>query len=70
MPAIHLRDLLPGTRFMLCRNGQKFTYMGHGKSPNGPWFAHVVKREFGGYGLTTLHHSCHVKPVVRVVTVI
>lgn len=65
MPALHLRELPAGTRFMLCRTGQKFTYIGHGKSPNGCWFAHVVRREWGDCRLTTLHHSCHVKPVIR-----
>lgn len=65
MPAIHLRELPAGTRFMLCRTRQKFTYIGHTVSPHGCWFDHVVRREFGDRRLTTLHHSCHVKPVVE-----
>jgi hypothetical protein len=59
---MHLRQLGQGVRFVLCRTGQKYR---------------VVRREtrFGRREIvvlmdgsdreTTLHHACHVKPIVR-----
>ena len=61
-PPIHLRDLPIGTRFMLMRTGQKFTLTSR------TWLMGKVQYfvVLGDCGRTsTLHHSCHVKPLVR-----
>lgn len=68
MPAIHLRDLKPGARFVLLRTMDKYTYLGLGPAPHAGLTRRLVRREFGDCDVSTLHHSCHVKPLVRVVT--
>jgi hypothetical protein len=65
---VHLRELVPGERFVLLRTWQKFVYLGLGPSPYGGFTRHLVRREYGNEGITTMHHSCHVKPLIRVVT--
>ena len=62
---LHLRELRKGTRFMLMRTGDKFVYLGVGVSQYGS-FQHLVQREFGDHKTTSLHHSCHVKPIIRI----
>lgn len=62
---LHLRELPKGTRFMLLRTRDKYTYLGIGPSPYSGILNHLCKREFGNGKVTTLHHSCHVKPIVR-----
>ncbi len=63
---IHLRELQPGTRFMLLRTGDKYLYLGRQPSRVSGLMIHACQREFGDRGTTSLHHSCHVKPVVRI----
>lgn len=63
---IYLRELQPGTRFKLLRNGEKYLYIGYMQSPVSGLMCHYCQREFGDRGTTSLHHSCHVKPVVRI----
>lgn len=62
---MRLRDLQPGQRFMLLRTRQKYLFLGRQKSQFGCWFVLAVRREFGDHGITSLHHSSHVKPIVR-----
>ena len=61
----NLRELPEGTRFMLIRTGNKYRYLGKRPSPYSGLIVHLCEREWGDYGKTSLHHSCHVKPVVR-----
>lgn len=63
---IFLRDLKVGTRFMLMRNGQKYTLLGLGMYKN-RW-TYTVQRDCESY-TSTLHHSCHVKPLERTMTI-
>lgn len=57
-----LRELPDGTRFMLCRTRQKFRLIGRvlvkGRQ-------RLVVRADGTEREGTLHHSCHVKLVLR-----
>lgn len=62
---IHLRDLSPGQRFKLIRNGKKFRYLGKQTSKYSGLMIHACEREFGDYAVTSLHHSCHVKPIIK-----
>lgn len=62
---IFLRDLKVGTRFMLMRNGQKYTLLGLGMYKN-RW-TYTVQRDCENY-TSTLHHSCHVKPLEKTMT--
>lgn len=61
----HLRNLPDGTRFLLLRTGQKFTLLMRiwemGKT------RYLVQDENASRAASTLHHSCHVKPVVRAI---
>lgn len=61
---LHLRELREGQRFMLTRTREKFTYLGVGISPHSGSYQHYCRRESGK--VTSLHHSCHVKPVVTI----
>ena len=61
---IHLRELPKGQRFVLIRTGDKFVYLGVGVSPYSGSYQHLCQRESGK--VTSLHHSCHVKPIVRI----
>lgn len=58
----HIRDLQPGDRFYLLRSMERFTYTDTtivaGKR------RHVVLRE-GDNKSMSLHHSCHIKRIVR-----
>ena len=63
-PIITLRMLPVGTRFYLLRTMEKFTLVAAGPSAFGG-YRYTVRRE-GTTRTTDLHHSCHVKPVVRV----
>jgi hypothetical protein len=63
---IHLRELQPGTRFKLLRTGNKYLYLGRQPSKHSGLMIHACQREWGDQGITSLHHSCHVKPVVRI----
>lgn len=58
-----LRLLPVGFDFYLLRTGQRFTLISAGPSPLGG-IKYVVHRE-GAKGNSVLHHSCHIKPVVR-----
>ena len=51
---------------MLMRTGDKFAYLGVGVSPYSGSYQHLCQREFGNRQVTTLHHSCHVKPIIRI----
>lgn len=58
-----LRHIPDGTRFVLCRTGERFTLLRRDiQSPSGTCY--VVQRD-GEARETTLHHSCHVKPILR-----
>jgi hypothetical protein len=59
---IHLRDLEPGTRFMLMRTGEKFCLIKREFSL-GKWRYYVFSQERDQ--LTTLHHSCGVKKLLQ-----
>ena len=61
---LHLRELPEGARFMLIRTRERFTYIGVGVSPYSGSYQHMCQRESGK--VTSLHHSCHVKPIVRI----
>lgn len=60
-----LSELKPGQRFMLCRTGEKYVYLGKQVSQYGGWFVLAAQREFGDRRVISLHSSCHVKPVIR-----
>ena len=63
---IHLRELQPNTRFLLLRTRQKYTYLGKKPSIYSGLLVHAVIKEHGDGKQTTLHHSCHVKPIIRI----
>jgi hypothetical protein len=48
-----LRELKPGQRFVLCRTGEKYTYLGRQLSQHGCWYVNAVRREFGDLGTTS-----------------
>lgn len=58
-----IRDLRPGDRFYLLRTMQRFIYIGKLPTRHGK-MGHFVCLE-GETETTTLHHSCHVKRIVR-----
>ena len=58
-----LRLLPVGFDFYLVRTGQRYTLVSAGPSPLGG-IKYTVKRA-GAKGTSVLHHSCHIKPVVR-----
>lgn len=59
-----LRRVRPGQRFVLLRTGERYTLLTKEiDTPSGTRY--VVQRE-GSERKSTLHHSCHVKPIVRV----
>jgi len=58
---IRLRQLGDGMRFVLCRTGQKYRKV---RLEPGQWPRITVLRD-GSNRETTLHHACHVKPIVR-----
>ena len=60
----HIRDLQPGERFYLLRTMEKYTYIGHKTDYDFPGYRHVVAKE-GENTTSDLHHSCHVKRIVR-----
>lgn len=57
-----LRQIPVGTRFYLVRTMQKYKLVSAGPSPCGG-FKYTVLRD-GTERTSTLHHSCHVKPIV------
>jgi hypothetical protein len=59
----HIRDLRPGDRFYLLHTMQRHTYIG---VRAGEWAGHrhIVRRD-GEDVDRDLHHSCHVKRIVR-----
>ena len=59
---IFLRDLVPNQRFMLIRTREMYRYIGVNFVKNR--HTHYVRRSKTGE-VVVLHHSCHVKPVVR-----
>ena len=62
---LHLRELRKGQRFMLLRTRDKYTYLGDGVSPYSGTYQHLCQREPSGK-ITSLHHSCHVKPIITI----
>ncbi len=61
---IHLRQLNEGSSFYLLRTMQRFTFVRRDRStPSGTRY---VVRLDGATKDGSLHHSCHVKPIVRV----
>ena len=63
---IHLRELPKGQRFVLMRTGDKFVYLGVGVSPYSGSYQYLCQREYGDREVTSLHHACHVKPIIRI----
>lgn len=59
---MHLRDLPDGTRFVLLRTGEKYRLLRRGER-FGCW-CNIVQRD-GDEQESSLHHACHVKPIVR-----
>jgi hypothetical protein len=59
---IYLRQLGSGVRFVLCRSGQKFLLV---RRETVKGRREIVVQLEGVGRKTTLHHSCHVKPLVR-----
>lgn len=58
-----VRNLSRGQRFMLLRTRETYVYLGASPiTPSG--HRHECWNESLGQR-TTLHHSCHVKPIVR-----
>ena len=57
-----LRELEMNSRFVLKRNGQRYRLVGHTLFKN-RWLYQCLREEDGK--LTTLHHSCHVKPIIK-----
>ena len=57
-----LRQLPDGTRFVLCRTGQRFTLLRRETVKNRRLI--VVQCE-GEVKETDLSHQCHVKPIIR-----
>ncbi len=57
-----LRQLPVGTRFYLVRTMAKYTLISAAPSPFGG-YQYTVRRD-GAEHTATLHHSCHVKPIV------
>ncbi len=62
-PIITLRMLPVGTRFYLTRTMQKYVLIAAGPSMMGG-YKYTVRRE-GTTRTTDLHHSCHVKPIIK-----
>lgn len=60
--AIFLRNLPDGTRFMLCRTREKFSLIGR-KFEYGR--TRIVVQSESDNRPHTLHHSCHVKLLVK-----
>ena len=60
---LHLRQLPVGTRFYLVRTMQVYKLISAGPSAAGG-YKYKCFRE-GATHWTPLHHSCHVKPIVR-----
>lgn len=58
---MHLRELPHGTDFYLIRTGQRFKFLLRVKYKGKVWF---MVRQDGTRRVTTLHHSCHIKPVI------
>lgn len=63
MKPMTLRLLPVGFKFYLLRTGQKFKLVSAGPSALGG-NKYIVQRE-GQTRTTWLHHSCHIKPVIR-----
>ncbi|KVP16906.1 hypothetical protein [Burkholderia ubonensis] len=62
--ALFLRQLPDGTRFMLCRT--RATYLLKRREVTKGRTRLIVHRD-GSDAESSLHHSCHVKPVVRAI---
>lgn len=58
-----IRDLRPGDRFYLLRTMERYVYVGKLPTRYGKR-GHFVRRDGSGVD-STLHHSCHVKRIVR-----
>jgi len=58
---MHLRQLGQGVQFVLCRTRQKY-YVVRRETRFGR--REIVVLMDGGDRETTLHHACHVKPIV------
>ena len=59
---IYLRQLGDGVRFVLCRTGQKYRVV---RRETRFGRREIVVLMDGSNRETTLHHACHVKPLVR-----
>lgn len=60
--AVPLRNLPDGTRFMLCRTRQKFRLVRRALIKGR---LRLIVQADGADREGSLHHSCHVKPVIR-----
>lgn len=57
-----LRELPRGARFVLKRTGQRFMFIGRSSWKN-KWRYYCLLE--GEEKPMALHHSCHVKPIIR-----
>lgn len=60
---MHLRSLPTGARFVLCRTGDRYTLFRRDRDRWGGTVI-VVLRD-GAANESSLHHACHVKPIIR-----
>ena len=59
--SVYLRNLAVGSKFTLCRTGERYEFLGFKReTPGGTKY---VVRRFGFAKPTTLHPSCLVKPL-------
>jgi hypothetical protein len=59
---MHLRQLVEGVRFILCRTGQRFRMVR--REPNKKNKTIYVVQLEGSARESSLHHSCRVKPIL------
>ena len=56
---IRVRNLVPGTKFILKRTGDRYEFLGHKRDT--PGGTRYVVRRAGFAAPTTLHPACHVE---------
>lgn len=56
---IRVRNLVPGTKFILKRTGDRYVFLGHKRDT--PGGTRYVVRRAGFAAPTTLHPACHVE---------
>lgn len=56
---IRVRNLVPGTKFILKRTGDRYEFLGHKRDT--PGGTRYIVRRSGFIKPTTLHQACHVE---------